>query len=110
MPTLWMIVLQHQQSLPSLPAGWIAATIVSVFTGTGFTAMLTARATRRSLDSDSLKKVADATVMLLDPMQAEIKRLETQVQRLTAVAAETTEKFERALRLLHQHNIEWQDR
>ena len=37
--------------------GWIAAVIIAVSSGGGFGAMLTARATRRSLDTDSLKRL-----------------------------------------------------
>lgn len=108
--------------------GWIAAIIVSVFTGSGFAALITARSTRRSLDSDSLKKVADATVVLLDPMRSEIERLENRVKRLTASADEATRNyeaaearvraltiqatqlaadFERAQLLLRAHGIAW---
>jgi hypothetical protein len=107
-------------------AGWIAAVVVAVFSGGGFGAMLTARATRRSLDTDSLKKVADATVVLLDPMRAEIQRLEARVQKLnvtveeatsnyeraearvrslTAQATESNANYSRALQLLREHNI-----
>ena len=77
-------------------AGWIAAVIIAVFSGGGFGAMLTARATRRSLDTDSLRKVADATVLLLDPMRAEIQRLESRVQKLSVTAQEATDNYERA--------------
>jgi hypothetical protein len=76
--------------------GWIAAVIVAVFSGGGFGAMLTARATRRSLDTDSLRKVADATVVLLDPMRAEIQRLESRGQKLSVTAEEATANYERA--------------
>lgn len=76
--------------------GWIAAVVVSVFTGSGFAALITARATRRSLDSSSLKKVADATVVLLDPMRSEIERLENRVKRLTETADEATRNYEAA--------------
>jgi hypothetical protein len=107
-------------------AGWFAAVIVAVFSGGGFGAMLTARATRRSLDTDSLKKVADTTVVLLDPMRAEIQRLEARGQRLsttveeatanyeraearvrslTAQAAEANANYSRAMQLLREHNI-----
>ncbi|HSL07138.1 MAG TPA: hypothetical protein VK887_04075 [Pseudonocardiaceae bacterium] len=77
-------------------AGWIAAVIVAVFSGGGFGAMLTARATRRSLDTDSLRKVADATVILLDPMRAEIQRLESRVQKLSVMVEEATAHYEQA--------------
>ncbi|MGH3778753.1 MAG: hypothetical protein ACRDRR_23955 [Pseudonocardiaceae bacterium] len=107
-------------------AGWIAAVIIAVFSGGGFGAMLTARATRRSLDTDSLKKVADTTVVLLDPMRAEIQRLESRVQKLsvteeeatanyeqaearvrclTAQATEANANYSRAMQLLREHNI-----
>lgn len=108
--------------------GWIAAAVVSIFTGTGFAALITARSTRRSLDSDSLKKVADATVVLLDPMRSEIERLESRVARLTETADAATKNyedaearvrmltiqttqlaadFERAQHLLKAHGIAW---
>ena len=110
------------------PYGWIAAVVVSIFTGSGFAALITARSTRRSLDSDSLRKVADATVVLLDPMRSEIERLELRVKRLTASADEATRNyeaaearvraltvqatqlaadFERAQLLLRAHGIAW---
>lgn len=78
------------------PYGWIAAVVVSIFTGSGFAALITARSTRRSLDSSSLKKVADATVVLLDPMRNEIERLESRVQRLTETAEAATRNYEAA--------------
>ena len=105
---------------------WIAAVIIAVFSGGGFGAILTARATRRSLDTDSLKKVADATVILLDPMRAEIQRLESRVQKLSVTEKEATANYEqaeararsltaqadevnanysRAMKLLREHNI-----
>lgn len=108
--------------------GIIAAAVVAIFTGSGFAALITARSTRRSLDSDSLKKVADATVVLLDPMRSEIQRLETRVKRLTESTDEATRNyeaaearvraltiqatqlaadFERAQLLLRAHGIAW---
>lgn len=108
--------------------GIIAAAVVAVFTGSGFAALITARSTRRSLDSDSLKKVADATVVLLDPMRSEIERLEVRVARLTETADAATKNyedaearvraltiqanqltadFERAQLLLKAHGIAW---
>ncbi|MGH4010382.1 MAG: hypothetical protein ACRDTH_19850 [Pseudonocardiaceae bacterium] len=119
------LVAQLTGSASSIP-GWIAAVIIAVFSGGGFGAMLTARATRRSLDTDSLKKVADTTVILLDPMRAEIQRLESRVQKLTATVEEATANYEqaearvrsltaqatevnanysRAIELLREHNI-----
>jgi uncharacterized membrane protein len=108
--------------------GIIAAAVVAIFTGSGFAALITARSTRRSLDSDSLKKVADATVVLLDPMRSEIERLEVRVARLTETAdaatknyedaearvraltiqtSQLTADFERAQLLLKAHGIAW---
>jgi uncharacterized membrane protein len=108
--------------------GIIAAAVVAIFTGSGFAALITARSTRRSLDSDSLKKVADATVVLLDPMRSEIERLEVRVARLTETADAATKNyedaearvraltiqtnqltadFERAQLLLKAHGITW---
>lgn len=108
--------------------GIIAAAVVAIFTGSGFAALITARSTRRSLDSDSLKKVADATVVLLDPMRSEIERLESRVARLTVTAEAATKNyedaearvraltiqatqlaadFERAQLLLRAHGIAW---
>ena len=132
-----MILFDLLLAAPPLPGpatdgggryGWIAAAVVAVFTGSGFAALVTARSTRRSLDSDSLKKVADATVVLLDPMRSEIERLENRVQRLTETAEAATKNyedaearvraltiqatqltadFERAQLLLRAHGIAW---
>ena len=106
--------------------GALAAVVVALFTGGGFATLVTARATRRSLESDSLKKVADATIVLLDPMRAEIERLESRVAKLsensetatrnwelaesrvrtlTAQSEQVTANYRRALALLQQHEI-----
>lgn len=108
MPTPLIMMLQSVE-LPLTSSGSIAAIVISVFTGSGFAAILTSRATRRNLDSTSLKTITDATILLLDPMKAEIERLQIQVQKLSMIADEATRKLERALRLLRQHKIPWQD-
>lgn len=112
-----------------MPGGWlgaVAAILVSIFTGGGLFQLATVRSQRRSLDTDSLRKVADATIVLLDPMRAEIERLEARVARLSQTADDATAKWEqaeqrvriltveseqttanyrRALALLQQHDI-----
>ena len=112
-----------------MPGGWlgaIAAVIVAVFTGGGLYQLATLRQQRQNLESDALRKVADATIVLLDPMRAEIERLEARVAKLSNTADEATTKWEqaehrvrtltaeaeqvtanyrRALALLQQHNI-----
>lgn len=89
--------------------GTIAAIIVALFTGGGLFQLATIRSQRRSLDTDSLRKVADATIVLLDPMRAEIERLELRVSRLTDTAATATTQYEEAaarVRLLTQRQQE----
>jgi hypothetical protein len=112
-----------------MPGTWLsafAAVLVALFTGGGLVQLATVRQTRRSLDTDSLRKVADATIVLLDPMRAEIERLEARVARLSENSETATRKWEaaeqrvrtltveaeqvaanyrRALALLQQHDI-----
>jgi chromosome segregation ATPase len=112
-----------------MPGGWLtslAALLVALFTGGGLAQLSTIRQTRRALDTDSLRKVADATIVLLDPMRAEIERLEARVARLsensetatrkweeaeqrvrvlTVEAEQITANYRRALALLQQHEI-----
>jgi len=112
-----------------MTAGWlqtIAALIVALFTGGGLVQLATLRQTRRNLETDSIRKVADATIVLLDPMRSEIERLEARVARLsesseqatrkwedaearvrvlTAEAEQVTANYRRALALLQQHDI-----
>lgn len=97
----------QQSSSPSLL--WVALTVLSIFVSTGFVGVLTSRATRKNLDSDSLKKIADATVVLIDPMEKRIKMLETRVTELSHVAEEATAKYVRAVTLLRENNIDWQE-
>lgn len=97
----------QQSSSPSLL--WVALTLLSVFVSTGFAAVLTSRATRKNLDSDSLKKVADATVVLLDPMESRIRTLEAKVTELSSVAEAATAKYTRAVMLLRAHDIPWHE-
>lgn len=106
--TAHLLLQQIQQSSsPSLL--WIGLTLLSIFASTGFAAVFTSRATRRNLDSDSLKKVADATVVLLDPMETRIKTLEAKVTELSIVAEQATAKYTRAVLLLRQHDIPWHE-
>lgn len=112
--------------MPGGILGQLGALIVAIFTGGGLVQLATLRQTRRNLESDSLRKVADATIVLLDPMRAEIERLEARVARLsesseqatqkwedaetrvrilTAEAEQVTANYRRALALLQQHNI-----
>lgn len=93
------MTLAFAQAIPSAitsPVGLFAGVLVALFTGGGFAAMLTARSTRRNLDTDSLRKVADATVVLLGPMGAEIERLEGRVAKLSEVAETATRNYEEA--------------
>lgn len=102
-----MLLQIQQSSSPSLL--WIALTLLSIFASTGCAAVITSRATRRNLDSDSLKKIADATVVLIDPMEKRIKTLETRVTELSHVAEQATAKYVRAVTLLRAHHIDWND-
>lgn len=86
----------------------IAGIIVALFTGGGIVQLATLRQTRRSLETDSLRKVADATIVLLDPMRMEIQRLEARVANLSEAVKTATEKWEDAERRIRQLTFESQ--
>jgi hypothetical protein len=83
-----------------MPTDLIASMILAVCTGGGLTAVVNWLASRRKLGADAVRVYTDTTLLLLEPMREEIKRLEIRVRtagdQLTVASA-----------LLRAHNIAW---
>lgn len=78
----------------------IAAVIIAVCTGGGLTAIVNWLSSRRKLGADAVKVYTDTTLLLLEPMREEIKRMESRVRVVT-------EQLTVASSLLRTNNIDW---
>lgn len=78
----------------------IAAIIVAVCTGGGLTAIVNWLSARKKLGADAVKVYTDTTLLLLEPMREEIKRLESRVRI-------ASDQLTIATALLRHHNIDW---